>query len=234
MKICLAQISSHKGDIPKNIEKHILYVKQAIENNADLICFPELSITGYEPELAEELATTEKDERFDVFQKLAESGKIIICIGVPTKSTTGEMISMIIFHPDKERQIYSKQYLHSDEKPYFIEGQEQIIIECKGKRIAPAICYESLLPEHFENAKSMKIDCYLASVAKPERNTLSAYTYFPVLAKENQIPVLMVNSIGFQDNFLAFGKSGAWNSEGQLIHQLDSLNERNLEINLNL
>ena len=56
MKICLAQTRSFKGEVQKNIENHLRMVKQAIASQASLIIFPELSLTGYEPELAKELA----------------------------------------------------------------------------------------------------------------------------------------------------------------------------------
>ncbi len=225
MKICLAQIASFKGDIQKNIEKHIVYVKEAIENRADLICFPELSIIGYEPELAKELATTQSDTRFEKFQALADSGEITICIGLPTISVEGICISMLIFQPKRNRQTYSKQYLHSDEKPYFVEGTEQIIIEIDRVKIAPAICYESLLPEHFDKAYEMGCDIYLASVAKPKNNIERANRYFAELSKSKSIPILMVNSIGYSDNFLAVGGSAAWNSSGELIEKLEDNTE---------
>ncbi|MER3328546.1 MAG: carbon-nitrogen hydrolase family protein [Candidatus Kapaibacterium sp.] len=222
MKICLTQIASFKGDIQKNIEKHIVYVKEAIENRANLICFPELSITGYEPELAESLATSIDDNRFDIFQKLADSGQITICIGFPLIVENGISISMLIFQPKRNRQTYSKQYLHSDEKPYFVEGKEQIIIEIDGVKIAPAICYESLLPEHFDKANEMGCDIYLASVAKPDKNVQNAYSYFLTLAKDNNISVLMVNSVGPSDNFISAGQSAAWDENGELISSLNS------------
>lgn len=52
MKLCSAQIQPIKGDIDRNIQKHIFFINSAIENGADLIFFPELSLTGYEPTLA--------------------------------------------------------------------------------------------------------------------------------------------------------------------------------------
>lgn len=225
MKIYLAQIASFKGDIQKNIEKHIIYVKEAIESGANLICFPELSITGYEPELAESLATSADDERFDVFQELADSGAITICIGYPLIVENGINISMLIFQPNSSRQTYSKQYLHSDEKPYFVDGTEQIIIEIEGVRIAPAICYESLIPEHFDKANEMGCDVYLASVAKPNNNIERANKYFSQLSKNKNISILMVNSIGYSDNFLAVGGSAAWDGTGKLIEKLDDKSE---------
>ena len=47
MRIALAQISCKRGNKKENIQKMIKYVERAKENNADLIIFPELSITGY-------------------------------------------------------------------------------------------------------------------------------------------------------------------------------------------
>jgi predicted amidohydrolase len=56
MKIGKAQIELTKGDIEKNIEIHKRWIKRAVAENADLVAFPELSLTGYEPALAGELA----------------------------------------------------------------------------------------------------------------------------------------------------------------------------------
>ena len=133
---------------------------------------------------------------------------------------------------NSSRQTYSKQYLHSDEKPYFVEGKEQIIIEIEGVRIAPAICYESLIPEHFDKANEMGCDVYLASVAKPNNNIERANKYFSQLSKNKNIPILMVNSIGYSDNFLAVGGSAAWDSTGDLINCLNSECEGLLEISI--
>ena len=52
MKICAAQTRPVKGNIQQNIENHKKLINLAVVNGADIIIFPELSITGYEPELA--------------------------------------------------------------------------------------------------------------------------------------------------------------------------------------
>jgi len=56
-----------KGDIQSNIKNHKILIDLAVYNGADTIIFPELSLTGYEPELAKKLATTPDDSRFDDF-----------------------------------------------------------------------------------------------------------------------------------------------------------------------
>src|SRR5689334_10472338 len=99
MRICVAQIRSIKGDIPANIEKHKSFIYLAVRGKADIIIFPELSLTGYEPALAKELATDIHDKRFDAFQQLSDSKKIITCVGTPVNSDKGVRITMLIFQP---------------------------------------------------------------------------------------------------------------------------------------
>jgi len=65
MRVAVAQIEAINGNIEKNIENHLKWIKQAIQNNADMIVFPELSLSGYEPNLAESLATNQDDTRLD-------------------------------------------------------------------------------------------------------------------------------------------------------------------------
>src|SRR3989304_401770 len=43
----LAQIKTKLGDVPANRDKHLAYVDQALAQGAQLLCFPELSLTGY-------------------------------------------------------------------------------------------------------------------------------------------------------------------------------------------
>src|SRR4051794_39123616 len=118
MRIAVAQIRPVKGDIQSNIANHKELIDVAAANEADIIIFPELSLTGYEPELSKELATSASDVRFDDFGKMSEENQITIGVGAPLKSNTGVCISTILFQPGKTRSIYSKKYLHADEEPF--------------------------------------------------------------------------------------------------------------------
>ena len=68
MKICIAQTKPIKGNVSANIEAHIKFIELALTLIAEAIFFPELSLTGYEPELAKKLATNQNDNRLDIFQ----------------------------------------------------------------------------------------------------------------------------------------------------------------------
>ena len=225
MKICIAQTEPIKGNVSANIEAHKRFIELALTLNAEAIFFPELSLIGYEPELAKKLATNQHDNRLDIFQETSDKNKIIIGLGLPTATASKIRISMIICEPNKPRQTYSKQQLHSDEFPYFENGVGQVIIKSNDKNIAPAICYESLQTTHSENAFNLGADVYLASVAKPENGIKKAFEHFPAVAKQYGMPVLMSNCIGFCDNFLSVGNSAVWTKEGELVGQLDDKTE---------
>jgi predicted amidohydrolase len=225
MKICIAQTESLKGEVNKNIENHLRLIELAIESGADLIIFPELSITGYEPELAKELAAEVGNEIFNPFQELADKNDIVIGIGMPTKARNGINISMLIFQAEKDSLIYSKKLLHADELPYFVSGNNQPFLTIKGKKIGIGICYETLQREHFINALENDAEIYIASVAKPDRGVDRAYLHFPSIAKEFNMPILMSNCIGYCDNFMSNGQSSVWNSKGELIKHLDKENQ---------
>ena len=72
MKLIAAQILPVPGEYEKNITRHIDVIHQAASQGADLVLFPELSLTGYEPRLAEVLAVHPSDGRFDEFQRLSD------------------------------------------------------------------------------------------------------------------------------------------------------------------
>ena len=225
MKICVAQTRPVKGDIQSNIENHKKLIELAVSYGADTVIFPELSITGYEPELAKELATDPDDSRFDDFQKISDTKQITIGVGVPTKNKTGISISMVLFQPRKARQMYSKKCLHSDEEPFFVSGQNSIGLIGNKANIALAICYELSVPEHAENAFQSGAGIYIASVAKSADGVEKAVRRLSEIANKYSMTVLMSNCVGHCDNFESAGKSSVWNDKGLLLGQLNDANE---------
>jgi len=225
MKISVAQLRPAKGDIPANIEKHKILVKLAVSLRANAVFFPELSITGYEPDLAKNLATNQDDKIFDSFQEMSNTDQITIGLGMPIKTDAGIQIGMIVFQPNSPRQTYSKQQLHADEFPYFVSGDHQVILTINDKKIAPAICYESLQASHSDKASQLGAEIYVASVAKSQNGIDKAIHHYPTIAKKFSMPVLMANCVGFCDNFQSVGKTSVWTKQGNLVGQLDDKQE---------
>jgi predicted amidohydrolase len=225
MKIAVAQTKPVTGNIESNIKNHITLANLAAGNGAEIIIFPELSLTGYEPSLAKELATGINDSRFDVFQKLSNEKLITIGVGVPTIAETGIHITMVLFEPNKPRQANSKMYLHEDEEPFFVSGENLPGFFINNTSIALAICYEISIPQHAEKAHKTGAHLYVASVAKTVKGVEKAWTSLSEIAGKYGMTVLMSNSVGMCEDGLCGGKSAAWNSRGELLGQLNDTDE---------
>eukprot|EP00466_Bigelowiella_natans_P014811 jgi/Bigna1/66654/fgenesh1_pg.2_\ len=223
------QIRPTPGDVTRNISRHLELIKLAVKHGCGVVMFPELSLTGYEPKLANDLAFSgPKDPGLDVFIDLSRTLKVVVIVGAPIRCSTGAgvQIGAFLYHPDGSCEIYCKQHLHDDELPYFVSGNEQVILDCgSGERAALAICYESLLEHHSKYAYERGARLYLASVAKPQRGVNRAFEHYPEISCRFKMPVVMSNSIGVCDDFVSAGCSAAWGASGELLGSMDDQSE---------
>ena len=225
MRVAIAQIEAIKGNVEKNIENHLKWIKQAILNNADMLVFPELSVTGYEPDLAENLATNQDDTRLDEIQNLSDRNGITIGVGLPTKDESDVFVSMIIFQPQKERITYSKQYLYPPEESIFKAGKNPLVLNFETEVVSPAICYEISNKAHCEFAKRNKATIYIASVLSSINGIDADMEKLSDIAKHNNLVTFMANYVGESGGYKCAGKSSVWDTTGKLIGQLDSETE---------
>ena len=225
MKLIAAQLSATPGDVEKNLAKHIDVIHAAASEGADAVFFPELSLTGYEPELAGALAMVLTDNRLDIFQTLSDSYTLLIAVGAPTKGQEGTEISMITFQPGLPRTVYSKQLLHADELPFFTPGTQQQVLRQAEHVLVPAICYESLQPTHAAQAAAAGAQVYLASVAKSQKGVDMACNHYPAMARTHGMTVIMANCVGPADNFVGAGQSAVWNPNGERVCSADAFQQ---------
>jgi predicted amidohydrolase len=225
MRVCAAQLRPIAGDVATNTIKHLELIELAVAHRADLVFFPELSLTGYEPRLAKPLASSGADGRLDVFQQRSDASNLLIGVGMPIAVGSGVQIGMVWFAPGTPRRSYAKQHLHVDEHRYFVPGDRQLALERGGRKLAPAICYESLQMDHADGAAALAADVYLASVAKPARNLAKGMVHYPAVARRHNMLVMMVNCVGPSDDFVSVGQSAAWNTRGELLAQMDAESE---------
>src|SRR5690349_9254059 len=108
MRVAVVQLKPVACAVDANVKAHESWVKKAATLGADMVFFPELSLTGYEPRHAARLVVRADEARLDVFQMLSHALRITIGVGAPTASFDGVRISMIVFRPDAARVVYSK------------------------------------------------------------------------------------------------------------------------------
>lgn len=96
-RIALAQIQSKPGDVRWNVQHHLDFCELAKRHHAELICFPELSITNYEPGLASTYRMELDDPGLEELRSFSHKNNLIICIGAPRPTPAGLLISCIFF-----------------------------------------------------------------------------------------------------------------------------------------
>jgi predicted amidohydrolase len=225
MKICVAQTESITGDLPANIARQTRFIELAASNGSNVIIFPELSLTGYEPSLANDLAIDLHNGILTGLQQLSDRMNITIGAGMPVKREGGIGIGMIVFQPVQQRRIYFKKFLHPDEDAFFVSGENLKDLKVNNTTIAFAICYEISIPAHTQDAFQHGANIYIASVAKSVNGIDKATEQLSKTAKRYNSLVMMSNCIGQCDGMQCAGKSSVWNNEGKLIDQLDDSHE---------
>jgi predicted amidohydrolase len=225
MRVAVVQTQPVACAVDVNAKVHESWIKKVAGRGADMVFFPELSLTGYQPKHAGRLTLRADDVRLDTFQMLSHALRITIGVGLPTADGNGVRISMLVLQPTGARMVYSKQYLHADELPYFVAGSGQVTLPALDGVVAPAICYESLLDEHCDAAVALGATLYVASVAKSATGLAKADAHYPAIARRHSLPVLMANCVGPCDDFAAAGGSAIWSASGTVLARLPSAGE---------
>lgn len=225
MRIALAQVGAIPGDIEGNVPIHEALARLAGTHGADLVVFPELSLTGYEPLRAAELATGPGDVRLRPLQRFCDLGDVAIGVGLPVGSEVGVHIAMLLLRPHRPVVTILKHYLHADEEPYFRPGDGSVPVAFGATRVAFAICYELSVPRHARRAAEAGAGLYLASVAKVADGAERAHASLAGIARRYRMPVLMVNAVGPCDGKMAGGRSATWASDGSLLGELGAADE---------
>src|ERR1700733_13587250 len=94
--IAAVQTTPIRGDVDANIEQHVALVSVGASAGAKVLVFPELSLTGYEMELAGELAFSEGDARLAPLADAASKHGVILLVGAPARVESGLHIAAFI------------------------------------------------------------------------------------------------------------------------------------------
>ncbi|MDB4837642.1 carbon-nitrogen hydrolase family protein [Marinomonas sp.] len=216
LKIAVAQVSSIKGDIAENIKNHLLAIEKASQVGVSYIVFPELSLTGYEPELAAKLAFTSDDSRLKPLINSAIEKNITIGVGAPLKSDGLPKIGLIIISQLGIVDTYEKIHLHSGEEVYFNRGTDHNCITIGNTKIANAICADTNNSNHALTCSELGASVYIAGVLITEGGYDSDTAVMAAYAKKYNMLVAMANHSQPTGNLAPIGKSAIWSNTGLL------------------
>ncbi|MBA4190911.1 MAG: hypothetical protein C0467_23225 [Planctomycetaceae bacterium] len=112
--IAVAQTCPVAGDVLANLDEHIRLACRAAEVGARVVVFPELSLIGYELELAVGLAFSENDHRLSPLLDSATSHGVTMVVSAPVRLGESLYIGAFIVHPHRTTEIYPKHRLDAD------------------------------------------------------------------------------------------------------------------------
>ena len=226
MKVAAAQTSPKDGNIAANLDDHHRLSELAADMGAQLIVFPEMSLTGYQRQHANQLAFVENDARLDKLKALAKNKNIIIIAGAPIKIISALHIGFFILHPDGATNIYTKQFLHEGEDVFFTPCfDHNPVIDLEDQKISLAICSDISNPVHARNAADAGSTIYISGIFYTPNGIADGHNSLAGYAKKYAMNVLMSNYGGPSLGLESGGKSAFWTNTGELKGSLENIQE---------
>jgi predicted amidohydrolase len=233
--IAAAQTIPKRGDVDANLQGHLQLVHVAAVERAQVLVFPELSLTGYELDLANDLAFSETDPRLDPLVELASAYLMTLIVGAPVRIGSLLHIGAFILSPDRSVGLYTKQYLGAfpadaspdgivppPEPAIFRPGDRNPLVRFDGNTGAVAVCADVNRPSHPREAAARGARFYLASVfsipSDLEKETVNLRSY----AVQHSMTVVLANYGGPSGGLPSGGRSSIWSEKGELLVQLET------------
>ncbi|WP_322528320.1 carbon-nitrogen hydrolase family protein [Salinicola sp. LHM] len=217
LSIGLAQIGSVAGDFEANLARHLVVIEQAAAAGVGLLIFPELSLTGYEPALAAELALPPNDPCLAPLIEAAKRHELCVVAGLPLMGSERPRVGALTISSTGEASTYAKRHLHPGEEAVFEPGTKHCLLDFNNERVAIAICADTNASEHAEQYAKLGATVYLAGVLITEGGYAADTDQLARTAARHNLLVGMANHNAATGGMMAIGKSGFWTPEGELM-----------------
>ncbi len=238
LRIALAQCSPALGDVERNLALHLRLIEQARSQQADLVVFPELSLTGYfvrdmTPDVALEAGGPQ------IARLLQAAGPTALVCGFVEEAARARFFNSVLFAEGGRvvhvhRKVYLPTYGLFDEQRYFAAGDRiQAFDSARFGRIGMLICEDFWHLSAAAIMQAEEVDILLCVSNSPARGVdgpkvRTAETYENLCRAYAQLlgaVVILVNRVGFEDGLCFWGGSMVVGPDGQIIAQAPFLDE---------
>lgn len=198
MKIAIIQ-SDLVWENPAANRKYFEEKINAITETVDLIVLPEMFTTGFTMH-PNEVAETMQGKTISGLVALAKAKNVAITGSLVITENDHFYNRLVFIFPSGELQFYDKRHLFSlvGEDEIYTSGQEKLIVDYKGFKICPLICYDLRFPVFARNVENYDVLIYVANWPKPRVNAWDSL--LKARAIENMSYVIGVNRTGSDAN----------------------------------
>ena len=229
MRLALAQINPTLGDFAGNLSKINSSIERAAGTAADLVCFPELAVTGYPPEdLLLKTSFLESNRR--ALAELAANTRdldLTVVVGFVDLEEGEIYNAAAVIHRGSVCAVYHKIFLPNygvfDEKRYFRSGDNGLVFTCSGVNVGITICediWRPLGPAVLETRQGgAQVILNLSASPYHKGKQQQREKMMSVRAADNISFLGYVNLVGAQDELVFDGNSLIIDEQGCIIRK---------------
>lgn len=231
-KIALAQLNLLVGDVHGNATRVVAATRHArAEFGADLVLFPELTLSGYPPEDLLFHRGFRRQIEMGLQRVRQETADASVVVGFPEYTRAGIYNSAALISAGAIAAIHRKAELPNykvfDEKRYFQPGAQPTVVDRNGFRIGLLICEDIWEPESTQLARSDGAQLLVVINASPyelhkqrEREDIAR-----IRARDVGLPLAYVNVMGGQDELIFEGNSFVMDADGRVVMRAPAYEE---------
>lgn len=228
LAVAAAQPVCHPADVAANITEHRSAIERA---DADLVVFPELSITGYDLSAA---AIKADDPRLgDLIAACAKTNSTAMVGAVVSvdfgRSTEQRQIAMLQVTGTDVTVAYRKMCLGSDEQDHFRPGRQAGVVNLELAaghtiRVGLAICKDTGTPEFTTRLLAENVDLIVAGLVHGPGELAEQDRRGRTIATTGSLPVVFASAAGFTGTLYpeAVGNSTVWDHDGTIVARANS------------
>ena len=227
LKVVIAQTNARVGAVADNVERITAQIDQArLEDQANLMIFPELVISGYPPEdilLRDDfLALCD----WGLKEVVAASKGVAVVVGVPARAANGELENQAVVIQDGVILArYAKQHLPNygvfDEARYFTAGNQPLVVDIDGLKLGVLIREDAWHHQTLQATREAGADLICTLNASPYHCQKPQHRIDQMLrqAQDLDCAIVYVNLVGGQDELVFDGHSFIATPGGCVAHQ---------------
>jgi predicted amidohydrolase len=236
--VAVAQTCPVRGDVSANLDEHVRLARLAAAKGAEVVVFPELSLTGYELDLAEALAFSEDDPRLTPLLDLAGSSGMILVAGAPVRAGPLLHIGAFVLGPDRTIRPYTKRRLGAfppsaacdsldgtvppAEATVFRPADHDPLVPFGESTAAIAVCADIGAPAHPQRAADRGANTYLASMFVIPSDYDGEVAKLSGYAVQHRMLTALAYFGGPSGGLRSAGRSAIWSETGERLVRLDA------------
>ena len=233
IRLALAQINSCVGDIEGNTKEIVLRIEQAKDKGADIICFPEMSVTGYPPEDLLLKKSFIKDN-INSLKKIKKSTDSLIAIVGFVDYKGSAYNAAAVIQNGEIKGVYRKTRLPNygvfDEERYFQPGKEISVFQCGeitfGVNICEDIWYSGNPTKKQVTNGNAGLILNLSSSPYHTGKPVIRENMLRERAKQYSCVLGFCNMVGGQDELVFDGSSSVIDKSGEVLSRAKSFEEK--------